>query len=76
MNYPVLLMVAGALVWLCGELLAVFTGRARTDTTSAWVWVFEGKTGVAGRGVVLVVLADLAVHLVLGQRLFEPWAHG
>ena len=73
MNTPVVLMVAGALVWLAGELLAVFTGRAHTDTTSAWVWIFEGKTRLAGRGLVFVVLVDLIVHLVFGQRLFEPW---
>ena len=74
-NWQVVLMILGALVWLAGELGAVFTGKAETDTTSAWVWVFEGKTGLAGRGVVLLVLLDLIAHLVFGQRLFEPWLH-
>lgn len=73
MNVPVIIMLVGALVWLGGELLAAFTGRAETDTTSAWVWVFEGKTGLAGKGAVLLILLDLIVHLVFHHRLFEPW---
>lgn len=63
-------MVLGALVWLSGELLAVFTGRAETDTTSAWVWVLEGKTGWIGRAVVAAIMLYLTAHLVFGIPLF------
>lgn len=62
-------MVVGALVWLSGELLAVFTGRSKTDTTSAWVWMFEGKTGVLGKIFVAAVMLYLTAHLVFGIPL-------
>ena len=61
LNTPVILMVFGGLVWLAGELLAVFTGRAETDTTSAWVWKLEKALPIA-RVLIAVFLVWLGLH--------------
>lgn len=65
-------MAAGALIWLCGEVWAAIVKPS--DTTSAWVWLFESKTRWWGRAAVLLILIDLILHLVFHERLFHPWS--
>lgn len=69
MILPNVLMIAGAVVWLAGELWGVFWGpKGKIDTTSGWAWWLEKKFPIA-RVFLGVFLLSLFGHVMFGWTL-------
>lgn len=70
LNRPSVVMLAGSLIWLAGELTGVYNDahgyHGPPETTSGWVWLLERKHRPF-RMVVAASLAALAVHFLDGQ---------
>jgi anaerobic C4-dicarboxylate transporter len=65
-----ILMIAGGLAWLAGELIGVHSARAN-DTTSEWVWWLQKQPWVGPTVRVLVgaFVLSLAAHFWFGTPL-------
>ena len=59
------LMVAGALIWLVGELGAVFLGKRFGEPTTWWVRHWQREWPIV-RVIVVVFLLGLVAHFEVG----------